>query len=110
MKYEGFNIMAIKIDKSDEEPENTEPENNEPSGSESEGLVDGMRPEFKKAMDSYEEFFAGAGSVAWKLMCAWLAFSSRQWLKYSPAHGQKPIDIHKTHVLLVLQVFLFLCP
>lgn len=74
LRYEGNNIMSIDIDAPDkEEPddssatqENTGSENTaepteaepkeEPKESISSELVDGMRPEFKEAMDAYEEF------------------------------------------------------
>ena len=76
LKYEGFNTMFIRIDEPDEkEPEasngnnnhNNSNNNNDEShydndtnnddASNSAELVNGMRPEFKEAMDSYEAFF-----------------------------------------------------
>lgn len=71
VNYQGNNVMSIEIEKPEETPESSEkPEetpntdgNETPSTSEPETtpdnsseLVDGMRPEFKEAMDSYEEF------------------------------------------------------
>lgn len=74
LRYEGNNIMSIDIDAPDEEePDDTsateenagsgnttepiekEPTEESPEDTSSE-LVDGMRPEFKEAMDAYEEF------------------------------------------------------
>lgn len=73
LRYEGNNIMSIDIDASDDKPaesttpeetaepvEMTEPTDVDPSETPTEDnsseLVDGMRPEFKEAMDAYEEF------------------------------------------------------
>lgn len=73
LRYEGFNIMSIDIDapddydesdttteKKEETTESTkhkETTTMEPTTTEkAEDLVDGMRPEFKAAMDSYETF------------------------------------------------------
>lgn len=73
LTYQGNNVITIEIRKSDDvKDEETEPENDdkeemqtesaETESSETENsndnteLVDGMRPEFKKAMDSYEEY------------------------------------------------------
>ncbi len=65
LKYEGFNTMFVRIDEPEEDNSgnnsddtgdnnnNDADNNNDNSG----GLVNGMRPEFKEAMDSYEEFF-----------------------------------------------------
>ena len=70
LSYQGNNVMVIQIRKPDEAEANaseTEQES-EPSSateqqtesaekpSDSAELIDGMRPEFKQAMDSYEEF------------------------------------------------------
>ncbi len=79
LKYEGNNIMFVKLEAPDEsEPVKSEPptnsdtpESDEPlaidesepadeavsSESSNTELIDGMRPEFKEAMDSYEAFF-----------------------------------------------------
>lgn len=70
LRYVGNRVMSIDIEVPDDEPEEsaTEPvmptetsivTDPEPSTSESasSGLIDGMRPEFKEAMDSYEIFF-----------------------------------------------------
>lgn len=71
LSYQGNNVMAIHITKSteaevedtDTEPDvdvATSPESNQKEPEEKPSadtqLVDGMRPEFKKAMDSYEAF------------------------------------------------------
>lgn len=71
LKYEGNNIMAVEIkasknsDAGTSEPETTEPSTETTAPSESNatetkpndtGLVDGMRKDFKDAMDSYEAF------------------------------------------------------
>lgn len=71
LKYEGFNIMSIDIDAPDDyDEEPTQTENKEPSDDyettetstkpttteKEDDLVDGMRPEFITAMDSYETF------------------------------------------------------
>ena len=66
LTYEGFNIMSIDIDAPvdyDEEPEQiadvdeTTETPTKPTTTEKEDtLIDGMRPEFKAAMDSYETF------------------------------------------------------
>lgn len=65
LSYEGNHVMTVDITKSDEaeiDQKNEQPveaeqktEPAEKSGDSAE-LIDGMRPEFKKAMDSYEEF------------------------------------------------------
>lgn len=73
LHYQGNNVMTIEIGQaeeaasdstsSEETPPVSESENapstngSEPSTGETTELVDGMRPEFKKAMDSYEVFF-----------------------------------------------------
>ena len=75
LKYEGFNTMFVRIDEpKEEEPEtnsgnnnsNNSTENNDNNNNSDTGnssntnsgeLVNGMRPEFKEAMDSYEAFF-----------------------------------------------------
>lgn len=71
LKYIGFNKIEVALrapDKSQEvtepveEPEPTEEATTEPTTATKSTkptieLVDGMRPDFKKAMDSYEEFF-----------------------------------------------------
>ncbi len=64
--YEGFNTIYINIDAPENgftiteaptEVETTAPESEEPTKSENNGeMVDGMRAEFKEAMDSYETF------------------------------------------------------
>lgn len=71
--YQGNNVITIEIRKSDDvKDEETELENDDKEETQTESaetepdetentsdnieLVDGMRPEFKKAMDSYEEF------------------------------------------------------
>lgn len=59
--YEGFNIIRISIsapeDDIDEEQTTTEKKpNTETKKENSSNMVDGMRKEFKEAMDSYEEF------------------------------------------------------
>ena len=64
LKYEGFNIMSIDIDAPDDYDESdttTEPTAKETTTEsttteKTDNLVDGMRPEFKEAMDSYETF------------------------------------------------------
>lgn len=70
LSYQGNNVMVIQISKPDEVNANESETTQEsmPSStteqeveaieepSDSEELADGMRPEFKKAMDSYEEF------------------------------------------------------
>ena len=69
LRYEGNNIMSIDIDAPEDTSvadDNTESENTtesaetecteEPSENTNSELVDGMRPEFKEAMDAYEEF------------------------------------------------------
>ncbi len=73
LTYQGNNVITIEIRKSDDvkdeetelendDKEETQTESTETELSETENpndnaeLVDGMRPEFKKAMDSYEEF------------------------------------------------------
>ncbi len=70
LSYQGNNVMVIQIRKPDETEANeseTEQESEHPSVTEEEiepkekssdnaELIDGMRPEFKQAMDSYEEF------------------------------------------------------
>lgn len=64
LKYEGNNIMAVEIkasknsDAGTSEPATTEPstETTAPSESNDTDLVDGMRKDFKDAMDSYEAF------------------------------------------------------
>lgn len=64
LAYEGNKVMRIQITKSEEEDETEEEkdsklsseEKSEEKSDDSSELVDGMRPEFKKAMDSYEEF------------------------------------------------------
>lgn len=69
LKYQGNDVMSIEIEKSKEATKTTAPAttpgtNEDPSASESNTtpgttteLVDGMRPEFKEAMDSYEAFY-----------------------------------------------------
>lgn len=75
LKYEDFNTMFVRIDEPEEEkPEtnggnnnsNNSTENNDNNNNSDTGnnnntnlgeLVNGMRPEFKEAMDSYEAFF-----------------------------------------------------
>lgn len=65
LSYQGNNVMVIQIRKPDETE--TEQESEQPSVTEKETeleknstssteLIDGMRPEFKQAMDSYEAF------------------------------------------------------
>ncbi len=63
VRYEGFNIMSIQIEAPDENEEaQTEESTAEATTTQAtttektEDLVDGMRPEFKAAMDSYEAF------------------------------------------------------
>lgn len=70
LSYQGNNVMVIQIRKPDETETNeseTKQESEQPSVTEQETeleenstgsaeLIDGMRPEFKQAMDSYEEF------------------------------------------------------
>lgn len=63
--YQGNNIMTIEIDKPEETKnessstnENEQSSNsNETTNNESSDLVNGMRPEFKEVMDSYEAFY-----------------------------------------------------
>ena len=74
LNYQGCNVMSIEIEKQEEKAPENEPSANEPeaapeteetppanesqpSGNETEELIDGMRPEFKAAMDSYEAFY-----------------------------------------------------
>lgn len=69
LRYKGFNTMLVRIDEPEEKDSETNSENknsnnstgnnNNDSGNNagSGGLVNGMRPEFKEAMDSYEAFF-----------------------------------------------------
>lgn len=65
VNYQGNNIMTIEIDKPEETKNESSSTNkneqssnsNETTNNESSGLVDGMRPEFKEAMDSYEAFY-----------------------------------------------------
>lgn len=76
LKYEGFNTMFVRIDEpEEEEPETNSGTNNPNNNTDNNGsnnnnndtgnnsdtnsgeLVNGMRPEFKEAMDSYEAFF-----------------------------------------------------
>ena len=59
INFEGFSIMRIKIsspsdDTEDEETSSNDVEKNKETSSDD--MVDGMRVEFKNAMDSYEEF------------------------------------------------------
>lgn len=65
LKYVGFNIMSVQIElpDDDEQEEKTtmKPETTKETTTKKEKetdvkLVDGMRPEFKEAMDSYESF------------------------------------------------------
>lgn len=68
LSYQGNNVMVIQIRKPDEtetgqeseQPsvteQETEPKENSSGSAE---LIDGMRPEFKQAMDSYEGFMNG---------------------------------------------------
>jgi len=70
LSYQGNKVMVIQIRKPDEaeasesetkqesEPSSATEQQTEPTekSSDSTELIDGMRPEFKKAMDSYEEF------------------------------------------------------
>ena len=71
VSYEGFNIIRISISLSkdedyidkdnesdiiDEKEDKTENKKEESSKEDSSNMVDGMRKEFKDAMDSYEEF------------------------------------------------------
>ena len=65
IKYEGFNTVYIKMEAPKEEQEESKDEGNTESDNESteedenvsSGELDnGMRPEFKEALDSYEEF------------------------------------------------------
>lgn len=64
VNLEGFNIMRIQIDSPDEDTEETKEEESSSDKVEesyttedvSSNKVDGMRTEFKEAMDSYEEF------------------------------------------------------
>ena len=69
VKYQGNNVISIEIEKPEKAPETSAPEttpgtDESLSASSSETtpgttteLVDGMRPEFKEAMDSYEGFY-----------------------------------------------------
>lgn len=72
LKYEGFNTMYVRIDEPEEEKNETNSGNNnsnndsgnnnndnntDNNGTNSGELINGMRPEFKEAMDSYEAFF-----------------------------------------------------
>lgn len=65
VNYQGNNIMTIEIDKPEETKNESSSTNkneqssnsNETTNNESSGLVNGMRPEFKEAMDSYEAFY-----------------------------------------------------
>lgn len=73
LSYEGGNVMLIQIDApkdtsvderteageegSDFEQPDEKDEADEPEENGANELVDGMRPEFKEAMDSYEDFF-----------------------------------------------------
>ena len=58
LKYEGFNIMFIRIDEPKENEGSDNNDGNTENNSTSSGeLINGMRPEFKDAMDSYERFF-----------------------------------------------------
>lgn len=68
LHYQGNSIMTIEIEAPDDSsetnaPSATENEDTQPtsdpstSTEETSELVDGMRPEFKEAMDSYEAFF-----------------------------------------------------
>ena len=69
VKYQGNNVISIEIEKPEKAPETSAPEttpgtDESLSASSSEttpgtttDLVDGMRPEFKEAMDSYEGFY-----------------------------------------------------
>lgn len=64
LRYEGFNTMFVRIDEPKEEAGTSSGNNNSNNGnsgnnngSSSGELVNGMRPEFKEAMDSYEAFF-----------------------------------------------------
>lgn len=63
IQYQGNNVMSIEIsisnEKSTPENENTPPASSiEPTTSnEKTNLVNGMRPEFKEAMESYEAFY-----------------------------------------------------
>ena len=75
LKYEGFNTMFVRIDEPEENESetnsgnnnsNNSTENNDSNNNSDNGnnnntnsgeLMNGMRPEFKEAMDSYEAFF-----------------------------------------------------
>ncbi len=61
LEYQGFNTMYISMYAPDEKPENTEADKQEPSTPEkptTEAPSDNdIRPDFKAAMDSYEDFF-----------------------------------------------------
>ena len=66
LKYEGNNIMFIRIEKSDDKLQETNPTDTSKSTEGTTGLdennnekisADGISPEFKEAMDSYEAFF-----------------------------------------------------
>ena len=66
LSYQGNDVMVIQIRKSDETeanaPETEQKQESEPTSATeqqteaAEKSSDGMRPEFKQAMDSYEEF------------------------------------------------------
>lgn len=67
LNYKGNNMMTIRIDEPDEEPEKTQPETTQPETSELETTepetttppesdTNGLRADFKEAMDSYEAF------------------------------------------------------
>lgn len=63
VRYEGGNIMLVQLNEPKEEVDTSENESEEHeeevevSESTDTDLVDGMRPEFKEAIDAYEEFF-----------------------------------------------------
>ena len=68
LQYQGNNVMSIEIERPEEPPKETEeaeaPDTSEDSSADQQEeepgtteLVDGMRPEFKEAMDSYEAFY-----------------------------------------------------
>lgn len=60
VKYVGFNVVEITVEIIDEKNNKIDIENNEDETTsekqDDSEYVDGMRPEFKEAMDSYEEF------------------------------------------------------
>ena len=62
LNYKGNNIMTIRIDEPDKEPEPTEPETTESETTEPETTAlpesdaNGLSADFKEAMDSYEAF------------------------------------------------------